>query len=178
MALEGNHAFLSPSKYHWVNDDEEKLITRYSNWTAVQRGVELHEFASIAIKKKIKVARYKAALYQFINDAIGFNMESEQVLWYSENCYGTTDAISFKDNLLRIFDLKTGVSKASFKQLDVYAALFCLEYEIEPEKIEMELRIYQGAGFEIRKPPAEDILYVMNTIIAHDKVIQKLESDI
>ena len=30
--LEGRHAFLGASKYHWVNYDEDKLISLYQNF--------------------------------------------------------------------------------------------------------------------------------------------------
>ena len=32
--LEGCHAFLSASKYHWINYDDEKLVTAYENFLA------------------------------------------------------------------------------------------------------------------------------------------------
>ena len=32
--LEGSHAFLSASKYHWINYDEEKLAQSYLNFLA------------------------------------------------------------------------------------------------------------------------------------------------
>lgn len=174
--LEDSHAFLSPSKYHWINDSDDKLRGRYNNYLAHKTGVELHEFASSAIKKRIKLAKYKKALYMFVNDAIGFNMESEQVLYYSEHCYGTADAISFRDNLLRIFDLKTGVTKASFSQLDVYAAIFCLEYGVSPYDIEIEERIYQGAGFESRNPHPDDIRYIMDKIVDFDRLLTTIDA--
>lgn len=177
-ALEGTHAFLSASKYHWINDDDDRLKARYSNWRATQRGVELHDFAARAIKNRIKVARLKGAIYQYINDAIGFNMEPEQVLYYSPHCYGTVDAIGFKDNFLRIHDYKSGVTKASFKQLHVYTALFCLEYKIDPASIEIELRIYQGFEYSVDKPDPEYIQVIMDKIVIFDSMITKWETEI
>ena len=178
LELEGAHAFLSPSKYHWVNDNEEKLANRYSNYKAVQTGVELHDFASHAIKKRIKLARYKKALYMFVNDAIGYNMESEQMLYYSPYCFGTADAICFRDNHLRVFDLKTGVSKPSFIQLDTYAAIFCLEYGQDPEAITIELRIYQGAGYEERFPDPVEIRYIMEKIVDFTHLLNEIDSSL
>ena len=75
--------------------------------------------------------------------SIGFKLTPEQVLYYSSNCFGTADAISFKDKFLRIHDLKTGVIPAHVEQLEIYAALFCLEYKVKPQDIGMELRLYQ-----------------------------------
>lgn len=178
LELEGAHAFLSPSKYHWVNDNDDKLLVRYSNHKAVQTGVEMHEFASHAIKKNIKLARYKKALYMFVNDAIGYNMESEQMLYYSPYCFGTADAISFRDNTLRIFDLKTGISKPSFIQLDTYAALFCLEYDYNPNKIDIILRIYQGAGYEERIPDPEEIGYIMEKIVGFTQLLSEIDNSL
>lgn len=173
--LNGEHSFLSPSNYHWINYSREKLEAVYLNQRSKERGTVLHAFASIAVKEKIKLANHKKALNMFVNDCIGFKMESEQVLYYSNNSFGTADAISFRDNMLRIFDLKTGVTKASFKQLDVYVALFCLEYGIDPKKIEIETRIYQGNGFEVSIPEPDYILDIMNKIEEFDIIIDNIK---
>lgn len=172
--LNGEHSFLSPSNYHWINYSKEKLESVYLNQRSKERGSVLHDFASTAIKEKIKLANHKKALNMFVNDCIGFKMESEQVLYYSRNAFGTADAISFRDNILRIFDLKTGITRASFKQLDVYVALFCLEYGVNPKKIEIETRIYQGNGFEVSIPEPDYILDIMNIIEEFDIVIDNI----
>lgn len=173
--LKDSHAFLSPSTYHWLNYDPEKLITIYNNQKAKEEGVVLHAFASIAIQKRLKQANQKKALNMFINDSIGYKMESEQVLYYSHNSFGTADAISFKTNLLRIFDLKTGITKPSFKQLDIYAALFCLEYGVDPMTIQVEERIYQGNGFEVHIPEPLYIQDIMNKIIEFDVILENIK---
>ena len=142
--LEGQHAFLSASKYHWINYDEEKLETTFNKYLATQRGTRLHAFACESILLGVKLPRTRKTLNLYVNDAIGFKMIPEQLLYYSENCFGTTDTISFKKNVLRIHDLKTGVTPGSMYQLEIYAALFCLEYSIQPANIEIELRIYQS----------------------------------
>lgn len=170
------HAFLSPSSYHWLNYDAEKLEAVYRNHRAKQEGTELHEFASIAIKKRLKLAPIKKAINLFVNDAIGFNMESEVVLFYSMNVFGTADAIKFKDNLLRVHDLKTGVSKPSFKQLDIYCALFCLEYDVDPTKIQMETRLYQFNGYTINEPDGHYIQSIMNKIIEFDVLLEQIKN--
>ena len=104
-------------------------------------------------------------------------MQPEQILFYSENCFGTADSISFKDNFLRIHDLKTGVTPASIKQLLIYAALFCLEYKIKPSTIQIELRIYQNDEVVVHNPTAEEILPIIDKIITFDKRINKIKSE-
>lgn len=173
--LEGCHAFLGASKYHWINYDEEKLDDSYKKFLAIQRGTELHEFARQAIELGIKLQKSKKTLNMYVNDAIGYKMTPEQVLFYSENCFGTADAISFKHNLLRIHDLKTGVVPAHMEQLEVYAALFCLEYGMNPAKIDMELRIYQNDEIVIFEPTVEDIAPIIDKIITFDKRIDALK---
>lgn len=175
--LEGLHAFLGASKYHWINYDEEKLASSFLKFLAIQRGTELHDLACKCIRNGVKLPKSKKALNQYVNDAIGHRMTPEQPLFYSENSFGTADAISFRENILRIFDLKTGVSPVSIHQLEIYAALFCLEYSIDPNEISIELRIYQEDDFLISNPPAEYILGVMNKIILFDKKIEKLRME-
>lgn len=113
----------------------------------------------------------------YVNDAIGFKMTPEQTLYYSENCFGTTDAISFRDNFLRIHDLKTGEIPAHMEQLEIYASLFCLEYGIKPTQIEMELRLYQSEEILVFNPSADDLIPIINNIIKFDKVIARLKAE-
>jgi hypothetical protein len=113
----------------------------------------------------------------YVNDAIGFKMTAEQTLYYSENCFGTADAIAFRNGLLRIHDLKTGVTPAHMEQLEIYAALFCLAYKIKPSEIDAELRIYQADDSLCHKPEAEDLLPIIDKIITFDKVIAKIKSE-
>lgn len=175
--LVGEHAFLSASKYHWTNYDEEKLSSAYKKHLATQRGTELHELANHLIVLKQSLVKSKKSLNSFVNDAIGFRMKSEQPLYYSPNAFGTADAISFRDNLLRIHDLKTGESKTNMRQLEIYAAYFCLEYEIDPKDIDMELRIYQCDEVKTHKPNSESIQHIMDKIVAFDKKIENIKSD-
>lgn len=173
--LEGCHAFLGASKYHWINYDEEKLDETYKRYRATQRGTELHEFACRAIELGIKLPKSKKTLNMYVNDAIGYKMTPEQVLYYSDNCFGTADAISFRKNLLRIHDLKTGVTPTHIEQLEIYAALFCLEYGVNPGKIDIELRIYQSDEIIVANPDIEIIAPIMDKIITFDKRIEKLK---
>lgn len=175
--LEGQHAYLGASKYHWINYDPEKLATTYKRHLATLKGTALHEYAAMAIKLGRKQPKNKQTLNMYINDAIGYGMQPEQVLYYSDNCFGTADAISFKNNLLRIHDLKTGTLPTHMEQLMVYAALFCLEYKMKPGEINMELRIYQSDDIIVFNPTAEDILPIMDKIIAFDKIINDIKAE-
>lgn len=181
--LEGFHAFLGASKYHWINYDPEKLADSYRKYKATLQGTVLHEFAAQAIQLGIKVRNTKTTLNMYINDAIGFKMTPEQVLFYSENCFGTADSISFRKNpktgrnMLRIHDLKTGVTPAHMEQLLIYAALFCLEYKVKPSEIDIELRIYQSDEIIVMNPTAEDIVPVMDKIVTSDKIITRIKQE-
>ena len=176
--LAGSHAFLSASNYHWLNYDEAKLKQSFLNHAAVKRGTELHEYAAMAIKLKRRQPKTKDTLNMYINDAIGFDMNPEQVLFFSEYAYGTADAISFKDDFLRIHDLKTGKGLTKMEQLYIYAALFCLEYNIKPGQIEIETRIYQSNDVRIDNPDATTIAPIMSKIKSFDKIIRKMEQEI
>ena len=176
LNFEGLHAFLSASKYHWVNYSDDKLLTVWRNSQAAERGIRIHALAAEHIKLGIKMPRTKKSLDSFVNDAIGFRMEPEVVLLYSPQCFGTADAIGFRDNFLRIHDLKTGEGASSMMQLRIYMALFCLEYRQEPERIESELRIYQNDEIFLETPNPEEIRKIMDTIIRFDNLI-KLENE-
>lgn len=173
--LVGKHAFLSASKYHWINYDEEKLKTSFERHQAVQMGTRYHELASELITLGVKLPRSQKTLNMYVNDAIGFRMTPEQPLYYSDNCFGTTDAIAFRNEFLRIHDLKTGESPASMSQLEIYTALFCLEYDVKPQDIRKELRIYQSDQIIVHEPSDEDILMIMDKIIFFDKCLQRLK---
>lgn len=173
--LEGLHAFLGASKYHWINYDESKIAESYAKFLATQKGTVLHEFAAQCIRLGQKLPKSKKTLNMYVNDAIGFKMVPEQILFYSENCFGTADAISFRGNLLRIHDLKTGVIRAHMEQLMIYAALFCLEYKVKPADIGIELRLYQNDEITVHEPSVEEIVPIMDKIITFDKIIKKIK---
>lgn len=173
LGLEGKHAFLSPSKYHWINYDSEKVAAAYLKFLATQRGTELHDFAKRCIELGQKLPASKKTLNMYVNDAIGFRMTPEQVLYFSENCFGTADAISFRKNILRIHDLKTGETPTSFHQLEVYAAIFCLEYNVNPKDIKTILRIYQLNEFEEVIVEPEEIAAIMSKIVEFDALIDR-----
>lgn len=174
----GQHAFLGASKYHWINYDESKLVESYNRFMATQKGTELHEFAAQCIRLGQKLPRSQKTLNMYVNDAIGFKMRPEQILFYSENCFGTADAISFRNNFLRIHDLKTGLIPAKIEQLLVYSALFCLEYRYKPTEFAgIELRLYQSDEILVHNPEPDEIFPIMDKIVAFDKIISKLRAE-
>lgn len=204
--LVGKHAILSPSGYSWLNydnkeDAKEKLYSRYLSNYAQDIGTIVHEFACKRIqyrmplrkrdqdaiifylldkgipKNVIDIEYFYENLFYYINDAIEYRMSPEVVLYYSDNCFGTTDAILYDKNNLRIHDLKTGKSPAHIEQLEIYAALFCLEYKKKPGDLNMELRIYQPGNLLTMNPEADDIVPIMDKIISSDKFLSKVERE-
>ena len=175
--LEGEHAFLSGSKYHWVNYADEKIDSAYLKHLAIEKGIKLHILAKSLIELGVKLPKNKNSFNQYVNDGIGFRMTPEQILFYSYNAFGTADAICFRDGLLRIHDLKTGVTRVSMMQLEIYAALFCLEYDKKPIEIDIELRIYQDDNIVVNNPLPEDIGFILNKIVLFDKRITKLQEE-
>ena len=196
--LEGNHAILSPSGYSWLNyKNEEEFFRRFKAAYAQAIGTSIHGLAKELIENKIRLSKgdkkiallhliedgiprsiiepddWYDTLIAYVNDAIGFRMTPEVPLLYSPNAFGTTDTISFRENVLRIHDLKTGVTPAKMDQLILYAAYFCLEYKVKPKEIETHLRIYQSHEVLILDPEPEDILDAMDQTILADKVIAK-----
>lgn len=175
--LAGSHAFLGASKYHWINYTDEKLDRTYVAALAAQRGTELHQFAADAIRLGIKLPGNGKTLSRYVNDAIGFRMQPEQILYYSDNCFGTADAIGFRRNVLRIHDLKTGVTQTSHHQLEVYAALFCLEYGFKPMDIDIELRIYQNDEIGVWEGDSDQITHIMDKIVTFDRRINAIRNE-
>lgn len=175
--IEGQHAFLGASKYSWTNYDESKLSSSYLRHLATQRGTELHDFASKAIKLGVNLPKNHKTINMYVNDAIGFKMTPEQPLFFSINCFGTADAISFRKNVLRIHDLKTGSCPTSMRQLEIYAAIFCLEYVVKPADIQIELRTYQKDEILVHIPTSEVISGIMQKIISFDRVLEKMKQE-
>ena len=178
--LEGLHAPFSASQSHLLRYDDDKIISTYRNLKATEIGTKLHEWAKTTIDLGIRQPKNNKTLSLYVNDAIGYKMHTEVVLYYSDYFFGTADAISFKKNKLRIHDLKTGkVGKIEhhIEQLEVYAALFCLEYNIKPGDIDMELRVYKNDEVLVHTPTAEDILPIMDKIVHLDKILKYLENE-
>ena len=174
--LREKHAFLSPSNYHWLNYTDEKLEARYASVTAAKKGSDLHALAHEAIRLDVKLAKSNQALARYVNDGIAYRMVCEQPLFYSENCFGTADSICFRRNKLRIHDLKTGISPTSEHQLEVYGALFCLEYSVDPFSIETELRIYQRDEVRIYETDPQILISIMEKIVEFDIHIEQMKA--
>lgn len=183
--LTGRHAFLSASNNAWTNYDEEKLERVFSTSQAAKRGSELHDFARMAIYLGERLPAKKRTLNLYVNESISFGMTPELTLYYSDNAFGTTDALSFRryrgkydgKYVLRISDLKTGVTHVSPRQLEVYGAFFCLEYKFDPHDILIELRIYQNNEVQVFDADPYVIKNLMETIIAFDKRINFMKME-
>ena len=197
--LEGKHALLGASKHSWLNYDDEQLFRSYIGSFAPTIGTLVHDYAKDKILYRqpmednrseknalmlhllkndipyrvIQLDNLFYNLMPYVNDAIGYKMTPEQVLYYSEYSFGTADAISYGRNVLRIHDLKTGVSPVSMDQLMIYAAWFFLEYEKEVNfnKSRTELRIYQNQEVVVHTPSNSEISEVMEKVIHGAAVI-------
>ena len=175
FSVEGLHAFLGASKYHWVNYDIDKMENVFEKRLASQLGDRKHAWAAEAIRMGLRQERNNKTLNSYINDAIGFRMTPEVILYYSTNCFGTADTICFSDNRLRVHDLKTGTHPGSVHQLEIYCALFCLEYRINPYDIEMELRLYQNDDIAIFQGDPKWIREIMDKIKLFDDRIEEMK---
>lgn len=202
--LEGSHAFLGASNFRWINWTDEIFEQRYYSQFAQSVGTSIHVLAKDLIKSRTRLTKsdkrlIEISLYRdgipkgaydseelltnlipFVNDAIGYHMTPEVILYYTMNCFGTTDAISFneKEKILRIHDLKTGLVRSHIEQLLVYASLFCLEYHKKPTEFKTELRIYQNFEVLIHIPEPQEIEKFMYLITSRNETVTKfLERD-
>lgn len=175
--LEGLHALFSASKYAWLRYDEDKMLATMANSRASAEGTRKHAFAAEAISLKRKLGGSRDSLTMHVNDAIGFRMTPEVVLYYSPWFFGTADALGVDDRkkILRIQDLKTGSSKASFDQLMIYAAYFFLEYEnlYRVTDLTVELYIYQNGEILEYFPTPEEIVPIMDKVKTFTKIAEE-----
>jgi hypothetical protein len=200
LELEGRHAILSPSKPFWLNYDEEALEKNYIASFATDIGTLVHEYAADRIRfrlpldmesdeaknglllhlmkngipfRVIDLDRIFYNLVPYVNDGIGYKMECEVKLKYSDLCFGTADTIGVRRTMLRIHDLKTGTMPAHMDQLLAYAALFFLEYkrDYRPSTMKTELRIYQNQDITVHQPTEEEIRGAMDAIVRGDKIL-------
>lgn len=182
--LSNLHARLSPSKYHWVNYSEERMEEVFFAGEAAARGSRLHDLAHKLIKEGIKLPRTNATLNMYVNDCIGWRMQPEVALFASTNAFGHADAIGYneKRRLLRISDLKTGVTPTSEKQLEVYAALFFVEYGRElgvgPFDVTGELRIYQNDEVRFYEMDPGRIVHIIDKIKTFDRLINEWRQEV
>ena len=174
--LKGQHALLSPSNYHWINYDKEKLLKVLYNQKMKERGTKLHEFASEAINLK----RYQAGndnVSQFVNDCIDMKMHSEEVVYATEYAFGTADAINEVNDVIYIFDLKTGEHKAKFTQLYLYAAFYCIMNDINPISKKYVFRIYQYEEYEQLEGDPLEVKRLMELTIEDSDVVKAIEEE-
>lgn len=204
LSLEGKHAFLSPSKYHWLKDTDDDLVARICNSYTADVGTLLHKEASNYIQFRYRMTKHEkrsiavhllsngippvvldnldldsicSNIVTYVNDAVGFRMSPEVILYFSEACFGTADAISYdeKNRQLRIHDLKTGVTPAKMEQLYIYTALFFLEYSyIKIADTQIELRIYQNNDIVVDNPTVDDILPIMENIRRCNNIVSQI----
>lgn len=146
---------------------------------AARRGTEIHAVASELIRLGIRLPATKKTLNAYVNDAIGFKMKPEQLLFATPHCFGTADAAGFKDKekLLRIFDLKTGDIPAKVDQLLVYGAIFCIEYDFRPFEIQYDFRIYQSDEVAMYDVDPDEIAHIMDRIITFSNRIDKIRGE-
>lgn len=188
---EGKHALMGASNPHWLNYDSKAFENKYYSRYSQEIGTALHQLAHDCIVGRIKLSKHDTHLVEmalfkafipkdaydpniilktlmpFVNDAIGFHMSSEILLFVNEFCFGTTDAIVYNEyeKILRIHDYKSGSIPGKIEQIYIYMAMFCIEYNIDPRKLNLiEARIYQNCECLIDNPPAEVILNIINII--------------
>lgn len=199
--LQGQHAFLGASKPQWIKWDDQTLIQRFNTSHAADVGTAIHALAKDLIEARMVITENdehlidmtifknvrkaypngydKVAiltnLIPYVRDAIGFRMSPEVILYYSDNCFGTTDAISFdeKEKILRISDLKTGTMPVHEEQLFIYDALFCIEYGRDPRKIKFENRFYQNGKITLFTPDSSLIKNFMDIAIKDNTKIEE-----
>ena len=176
--LAGMHAPFSASQSSWLRYDDDKATEAFLNKKAAEMGTRLHNWAAETINLGIKQPKSRKTICAYVNDAIGYKMDTEVVLFFTERFFGTADAICFRNNTLRIHDLKTGKIgniDSHFEQLEIYAALFCLEYKIKPGDIDIELRVYKNDEVAVENPTAEDIVPIMDKIVHLNKLLERIE---
>lgn len=184
--LEGRHAFLSASKYAWLRYNDQKLRDTFDNAMNAALGTRLHDVAKQLIELGLKQQASKKTFNMYVNDAIGFRMSPEVVLAYSPRIFGTVDAIYFGKPprtpefegfryILRIHDLKNGVTPAKMDQLLIYAALFFLEYGVKVSEVYIELRIYQNDEIDVYVPGIEEMVEIMSHIQHCDELLERFE---
>lgn len=176
--LAGKHSPLSASKGSWVNYSDEKFDHVFLAQMAAQKGTDLHDLAARCVQLGQRLPETPVTtMGLYVNDCIGYRMRVEQVVYYSPFAFGTVDAIGFREMVLRIFDLKTGSLQTGERQLIIYAAYFCLEYNFKPHELEYDLRVYQNNEIRPVDCDPHEVLQIMNTIKKFDKRIAELREE-
>ncbi len=175
--LKDKHALLSPSKPFWLNYDQEQLRKFVISQNAAARGTRLHDLAAKLIEEGLKLRGSTQTMTAYVNDAIGYGMTPEVALKFTDNCFGHTDAICFDHGVLRIHDLKTGSGPVHMEQLEIYAALFLMEYErvygVTPLNTKVNLRIYQNDQVQEYSPDKDRMEEIIYTIKERDAWAQE-----
>lgn len=197
----GEHAFLAPSNSAWEGYDDKKTINVFVGKKAKDAGTAIHKFACRRILRRMPLKEHDTdsmvffmienyvpgyaianmdistvfgTVRSYVNDALRYGLYPEKEVYYGPFAYGTADAIG-DDDILRIHDLKTGVVPASFKQLEKYAALYCLDYEVRPEDIESELRIYQNNDILVERPESSVIRHYMDIYTSKSNLLYEFK---
>jgi hypothetical protein len=167
------------------------LCHKATNIRALIHGAENYIFTKYKCAEDSKLAGYGMTLIRhlgylpkeafetaklYINDGIGFRMEVEQPLVYSPIIFGTADTICFRDGVLRIHDYKSGDHPAKMEQLLTYAALFCLEYNVNPADIIFELRIYQAGEVVVHNPESQEVREIVDNIVHINRIAEKTKA--
>lgn len=178
LELRDKHALLSPSKPYWLKYTPEQIRNYIIAQQAAVRGTKLHDLAAQLITEGYKLRGTTQTLVAYVNDAIGYGMTPEVGLKYSDSCFGHTDAIEYSHGLLRIHDLKTGTGPTHMEQLEIYAALFLLEYEralgVNPLNTKVNLRIYQNDDIQEWSPDKDRMEEVVCGIKTQDAAVQEV----
>ncbi len=202
--LKNRHAPLSPSQPSWFRADysQDQLKRKFVSEYITAAGTSIHAIAEKYISSKVKITKYMKMsiqvdmdaagiprsiinaddifinLQNYVNDAVGFRMDPEVKLYYSDSIFGTADAISYNNGVLRIHDLKTGRGPVHMEQLLIYAALFCLEYMVNPKDISVELRIYQNDEVNVYAPTYEELRNAVDRIVYCDNEFAKFKEEL
>ena len=180
--LKDKHAILSPSKPYWLGYSPEQIRNYILSQKAAARGVRLHDLAARLIDEGLKLRGSTQTLVSYVNDAIGYGMTPEVGLKYTDNCFGHADAIEFSHGVLRIHDLKTGTGPVHMEQLEIYAALFLLEYErvlgVNPLNTKVNLRIYQNDDIQEYSPDKDRMEEVIYAVKTQEAAVQDVLSEV
>ena len=178
--LRDSHSYLSASQHAWLHYTDDEFIDKYRAAKAAVLGSRIHALAAELISLKQRLPDTEETLNMHVNDAIDFGMSPEVVLYYSPNAFGTSDAIGYDQprHFLRVHDLKTGSNPASMEQLYVYAAYFCLEYDMPVGKLDYNFRLYQNDTIiEDEHPDKDEIAHICDMIVRRDKLINDIQEE-
>ena len=75
--LSGLHAPFTASQSAWLRYDDDKILEVYANKKAAEMGTRLHNWAAETINLGLKQPKSKKTICAYVNDAIGFKMDTE-----------------------------------------------------------------------------------------------------